>query len=185
MAIFLKRKQVLIYAFLFFSIPYTCWGQSISSIYKNIDAYTLNCNGNALKIDRMVLDWTWGDMGNTLSFNTIPKTVLSTGYLQNAYDPFGLLIEGEKWVAQIKIGPNPFKNCIHIYCNQDGMEILSIDLFTQESLCIYAEKGPFSGIQFEKTIPISHLTSGLYFVELKICVANKSIHQKIFKLIHQ
>jgi hypothetical protein len=151
--------------------------------YEQLDPYALNSNGGTTTINQMTIDWSVESLSNTLTFNNKPAMLISTGFLQNGYDVLTHFNQLENFGLQIKVGPNPFTNFIHIYCSQDGIDILGIQVYSSQGLLIKNVVGPFSGLQFAQTIALQKLSTPIYFVQVKYIVANKYMLNKTFKLI--
>ncbi len=147
------------------------------------DPYTVNSNGGTLRINQLLLDWEISDLSTTLIYKNKQVLILSTGFLQNAYDASALYNSIEVFGEQIKVGPNPFTNRLRLFCKQDGMDILDIRVYDSHGILIRNTIGPFSGLQFEHTIQFQKLTTPICFVQIKYTVANRYTYYKTFKLI--
>jgi hypothetical protein len=147
------------------------------------DPYTINSNGGTLSINQLLLDWEISDLSNTLIYKNKQVLIVSTGFLQNAYDASTLYNSIEIFGEQIKVGPNPFTNRIGLFCKQDGMDILGIQVYDSHGILIRNIIGPFSGLQFEHTIQFQKLSNPICFVQIKYTVANRYTYYKTFKLI--
>lgn len=147
------------------------------------DPYNLNSNGGTLSINQLLVDWEMATFSNTLIYKNKPALILSTGFLQNTYDVSALYNSIEIFGAQIKVGPNPFTDRLRLFCKQDGMDIMGIQVYDSHGVLIKNIIGPFSGLQFEYTIQFQKLNNPICFVQIKYLVANRYTYFKIFKLI--
>lgn len=160
------------------------FGQSQTTFaLKHIDPYTLNCNGGSKLVNQLIVDWTFGNMGNTFSYTTRPALMISSGYLQNSYDVKALFQQLDSFGLQIKVGPNPFQNTLHIYCAQDGLDIITIKLFDSQGIMIKNILGPFSGIGFDQIWQIQKLSNPICYLQIQYKVANEFILQRTYKLL--
>jgi hypothetical protein len=160
------------------------WGQfKAPNALKHLDPYVINCNGGSTLVNQIIIDWTVGNMGNTFSAISRPALILSTGYLQNSYNVTALFKQIDSFGLQIKVGPNPFRNTLHIYCAQDGLDIITIKLFDSQGIMIKNILGPFSGIGFDQILQIQKLSNPICYVQIQYKVANEFILQRTYKLL--
>jgi len=155
----------------------------VTSNLRSLDPNTINCNGGCISLNKIIIDWTAGDVGNTIKYNAKPFIIISTGYLQNDYDASALFRTMGNFGLQIKVGPNPFTNNIHISCAQTGMDIISIALYDNVGNGFNLIKGPFSGLLFEKNIYIHQLSNPICYLKVHYIIANKYELSRTFKLI--
>jgi len=181
---FLGKLLFPSYLTAFISIPILGFSQLPLGVYiASKDPYNLNSNGGTLSVNQLMLDWEIATLSNTLIYKNKPVLILSTGYLQNAYDASELYSSIEIFGAQIKVGPNPFTNRLRLFCKQDGMDIMGIQVYDSHGVLIKNIIGPFSGLQFEYTIQFQKLNNPICFVQIKYLVANRYTYFKTFKLI--
>ena len=181
---FLGKLLFASYLTAFISIPILGFSQLPLGVYiASKDPYNLNSNGGTLSVNQLMLDWEIATLSNTLIYKNKPVLILSTGYLQNAYDASTLYNSIEIFGAQIKVGPNPFTNRLRLFCKQDGMDIMGIQVYDSHGVLIKNIIGPFSGLQFEHTIQFQKLNNPICFVQIKYLVANRYTYFKTFKLI--
>jgi hypothetical protein len=148
-----------------------------------LDPSIINNNGGCIVMQDIMMDWSIGGLASTLIYKEKVTTILSIGFLQNAYDIVTIYNDINDFGLQIKIGPNPFYNDLYFYCKQDGIVIDAIKLFDGQGNLIKSIKGPFSGLQFEQHISIQKLISPTCFVQIQYVVANKYASASIYKLI--
>ena len=184
MAIFYTSKcKHILFLTLFLHCKILLCQYNTALALSKFDPYAINNNGGKFAITNMHLDWTLGDIGNTHIYNYNNNILLSTGFLQNAYDFSAVYKQLEIFGEQIKVGPNPFSNSIHLSCAQDGMEIISIEMYNQAGICIKKIQGPYAGYNFDMLIPIEKLTFPICLMQIKYCVANQWILYKSLKLV--
>ena len=147
-----------------------------------LDPSIINNNGGSFLMQGFMMDWSIGGLANTLVYKEKATTILSIGFLQNAYDIRAVYNDINNFGLQIKIGPNPFYNDLYFYCKQDGIVIDAIRLFDGQGNLIKNIKGPFSGLQFEKHISIPKLSNPTCYVQIQYVVANKYTSARIYKL---
>ena len=150
---------------------------------KHIDPYTINSNGGSKIVNQLIVDWTLGNMGNTFTYTTRPALMISSGYLQDSYDVKNLFQQIDSFGLQIKVGPNPFQNTLHIYCAQDGLDIIAIKLFDSQGKVIKNILGPFSGIGFDQILQIQKLSNPICYLQIQYKVADEFILQRTYKLL--
>ncbi len=148
-----------------------------------LDPSILDNNGGSFLMRGFMMDWSIGGLGNTLVYKEKATTILSIGFLQNAYDIATIYNDINDFGLQIKIGPNPFYNDLYFYCKQDGIVIKSINLFDALGNLIKNLKGPFSGLQFEQHFSIQKLMNPNCFVQILYVVDNQFTRSRIYKLL--
>ena len=171
---------------LFFGILYSIKGigqYAVTGRPASLDPIVLNSNGGNVLLNSILLEWNVGELAQTYSIQSRPFFFLTTGYLQNGYDITLLFSKLSKFGEQIKIGPNPFHQLIHIYCAQEGLNINSIHIIDSKGVHIKSLAGPFSGLNFDKTIAIEKHSDPLYFIQINYTVANAISLTTIYKLI--
>jgi len=177
-----QRRWYLLLLFLLYSI--NGLGQySITGKGAALNPHVMNSNGGSVIIHQMLLDWNLGDLASTFKVHQNPTILLTTGFLQNHYPTISLFKDLSGFGEQIKIGPNPFYNEIHIYCKQDGINIISIRILDSKGSMLKYIKGPFSGLAFEKHIELKKGKYPFYFVQISYSVANSFSLYKTYKLL--
>lgn len=177
-----KFRCLLILLVLLYSI--SGMGQySITGEGAALNPHVINSNGNSFLIHEILLDWNLGDLANTFRTNKNPAIFLTTGFLQNQNPIISLFKDLNNFGQQIKMGPNPFYNEIHISCKQDGINIITIRILDSKGSLLTYINGPFSGLAFEKNIEIQKGKEPFYFVQISYNVSNSYVLYKTFKLI--
>ena len=164
--------------------PISGLGQySITNTRAPLDPNVINSNGGSAIIHQIVFDWNVGDVAATYNIPKPHEMLLTTGFLQSEPDVSLLFKALYNFGQQIKIGPNPFYNEIHISCKQYGMSIISIRVLDSKGSMVKYIKGPFSGLAFEKHIEIQKGKDPCYFVQICYNISNSYSIYKTFKLI--
>jgi hypothetical protein len=182
MGTFFSNTNGPICMLLLLGCPITQYAQSV--VYKKfLDPYTINVSGRSSMLNNQLIDWSLGESPMVHTFNKYAIYLLSTGFLQSVYDPLLLYKSLDSFDIQIKIGPNPFNNLVHIQCRQDGITISSIQLINFRGDVIYHLPGFYAGMNFYQEIPIQKLSNPICYLYLHYTIANKIERTKIIKLI--
>ena len=148
-----------------------------------IDPFAMNVAGHSWTNTNYIIDWSVGEAPMIHSLFKHPFFLLSTGFLQNAYDPLLLYESLDSFGIQIKVGPNPFKNRISIHCNQDGIIITSVQLISFSGIVVYQLNDRRAGLNYYQEIQIQKLNNSICYLCLHYIIADKIVRFKIFKLI--
>jgi hypothetical protein len=184
MAIFLAyQKHIQILGLLI--IIYSSLPAQLNTSHKSliIDPWTINSNGYTALLPQLILDWNLGDLAHTVHFSNNEIAYITTGYLQNTYNALGLKEKLDSVLLHVNLGPNPFKNSIHISCDQDALTIIAIALFDYQGNCIRQVNGPFSGVHFNQTIPVYELMPPYCIVQIQFTLGDNQRYLKTYKLI--
>lgn len=146
------------------------------------DPFAINISGGSGHIHNDIIDWSLGEAPIIKTLNN-SKLILTTGFLQNFYDPLLLFNEIENFALQIKVGPNPFTEQITIRVHQDGINIRAIRLFNYQGKPIAQYDGVFSGLAFYHNIQIQKLNNPVCYLLVEYTIADKIYKSKIIKLI--
>jgi hypothetical protein len=142
----------------------------------------VNVNSSQVKQENAGMIWSFGETVFTHTLAHPTGFILTGGLLQpnnNSSVEFSNRMEHLK----ILIGPNPALDRIHIFCDELGIIINSIqvaDAFGQIKQLI---GGPFSGLNFKMELSMTSVNTGIYFIVIHYIVDNKFNKIKTYKII--
>ncbi len=184
MAIFLANKKYILFIGLVAVSPIYLAAQSNATNKRpRLDPWSMNGNGHTVMLPSLILDWNLGDFAHFVHFSNNEISFITTGYLQNNYNALLLNDKLDSILLQVKVGPNPFKNTIHISCNQDALIINGIVLYDEQGKRLGHVRGPFSGVQFEQSFTVYPLKQTYCFIQIQFTLGNNQQYFKTYKLI--
>jgi hypothetical protein len=144
----------------------------------------INLNGNSKQIEGIIWDWSFGEQLLVQTLYSSKNLMLTTGFLQNEFW-VSIDLKELDLITPFKIGPNPAVQFLKIYSDQSGILISKIEMRNEQAQLLKLILGPFSGIQFQKTISIASVNTGTYFIVIHYVVGNSILKKQIFKVIKQ
>jgi len=150
---------------------------------KYLDPISMNVNGGSSLTINYLFDWSFGEAPIIQTLSRNGCLVLTTGFLQNFYDPLLLFNQIDSFALQIKVGPNPFLDHIVTSVHQDGINIKSIQVLNFQGRLIYYQEGIFSGLSFYHEIQLGKLNNPVCYLLIHYTLASKIDKSKIIKLI--
>jgi hypothetical protein len=167
---------------LLFGTPSTEYAQN--HINKaSLDPYLINVAGHSWENDTHIIDWSIGESPMATTFSKHPLYLLSSGFLQNLYDPLLLYQSQDSFDLQIKVGPNPFYNHFYIQCKQDGIVITAVQLRNFKGALVYHFPGVYSGYNYYQEFIIPKLSYPICYLYLYYNIGENTHRTKIIKLI--
>ena len=150
---------------------------------QSIDPRASTIIGQSKAIDGFLFDWS---LGESILVNTLYSTcnfIISTGQLQASVSSTYYFKYMDSIGVKISIGPNPVKNNLTISAAQQGLQIENMLVVDEWGHTILNLTGPFSGLNFKKSISFSSVNTGLYFVVLNYIVSNSIKKSQVFKIV--
>ena len=141
-----------------------------------------NVNSSKIQDEKIGMIWSFGE---TIFTQTLvhPTGFIFTGGLLQPNSDRNIEVSTRMRNIKVGIGPNPVVDRIHIFCDELGILINSIqvaDAFGQTKQVL---KGPFSGVNFKIELPMLSANTGIYFIVIHYIVDDKFKKIKTYKII--
>lgn len=153
------------------------------TIKKYLDPFSISVVGGSGLMNSHLFDWSFGEAPIIQTLSKNGSLVLTTGFLQNYYDPLLLFDQIDSFALQIKVGPNPFSDHIVINIHQDGINIKSIQVFNFQGKLIHQFEGVYAGLSFYHEIQITKQNIPICYLLIQYTLSNKINKSKIITLI--
>ncbi|MCX6212385.1 MAG: hypothetical protein NT104_07440 [Bacteroidetes bacterium] len=142
----------------------------------------VNVNSSQVQHENTGMVWSFGE---TIFTQTLvhPTGFIFTGGLLQPNSDRNIEVSTRMRNIKVGIGPNPVVDRIHIFCDELGILINSIqvaDAFGQTKQVL---KGPFSGVNFKIELPMLSANTGIYFIVIHYIVDDKFKKIKTYKII--
>lgn len=135
-----------------------------------VDPYSLAVQGGSQFInaasDKWLIDWSVGQAIDTHTLTNNNAFIISAGFLQNKNCDRCLYKNLDAFLNNLKWGPNPVQDYLHIQINQAGLLWTNIEIYTIEGRLIQSTRPNLYGMQLDYTMDWRSFQEGTYFLKV-------------------